>query len=134
MDLAKQITYFLLRLVSGFLLVQTGGLILFGWYGGMPGGAKVNLTSQTGIGGILEFFGGILIILGLSTRPVAFILSGMMAVAYWQFHFPNGNWPLQNQGMPAVLLCFIFLYLTAKGGGAWSLDTLIQGRRRPGRR
>ena len=134
MDLAKQITYFLLRVVSGFLLVQTGGLILFGWFGGMPGGAKVNLASETGIGGILEFFGGILIILGLSTRPVAFILSGMMAVAYWQFHFPNGNWPLQNQGMPAVLLCFIFLHMTAKGGGAWSLDTLIQGRRRPGRR
>ena len=133
MNLAKQIAYFLLRVVSGFTLVQTGGLILFGWFGGMPGGAKVVLMSQTGVGGILEFFGGILIILGLFTRPVAFILSGMMAVAYWQFHFPNGHWPVQNQGMPAVLLCFIFLYLAAKGGGAWSLDTLIRGRRRPSR-
>jgi putative oxidoreductase len=130
MQLAKEITYFLLRVVSGFLLMQTGGLILFGWFGGMPGGAKVALTSQTGIGGVLEFFGGILILLGLCTRPVAFILSGMMAVAYWQFHFwPSGGWPLQNQGTPAVLLCFIFLYMAAKGGGAWSLDALIKSRR-----
>jgi putative oxidoreductase len=129
MQRAKQIAYFLLRVVSGFLLVQTGGLILFGWFGGMPGGAKVNLMSQTGIGGILEFAGGILIVLGFFTRPVAFILSGMMAVAYWQFHFPNGRWPLQNQGMPAVLLSFIFLYMAAKGGGEWSLDALVRGRR-----
>jgi putative oxidoreductase len=85
--------------------------------------------SQTGIGGILEFFGGILILLGLFTRPVAFILSGMMAVAYWQFHYPNGHWPVQNQGMPAVLFCFIFLYIAAKGGDAWSLDALIRSRR-----
>ena len=129
MERAAQITYFLLRVVSGFLFIQAGGVILFGWFGGMPGGAKVNLMSQTGIGGILEFFGGILILLGLFTRPVAFILSGMMAVAYWQFHYPNGHWPLQNQGMPAVLLCFIFLYIAAKGGDAWSLDALIRSRR-----
>ena len=129
MQRAKQITYFLLRVVSGFLLMQTGGLILFGWFGGMPGGAKVNLMSQTGIGGILEFFGGILILVGLFTRPVAFILAGMMAVAYWQFHFPNGRWPLQNEGTPAVLLCFIFLYIAAKGAGAWGLDSLIRSRR-----
>jgi len=129
MNRAQKIAYFLLRVVSGFLIVQTGGVILFGWFGGMPGGARVNLMSQTGIGGILEFVGGILIMLGLFTRPVAFILSGTMAVAYWQFHFPNGRWPLQNQGMPAVLLCFIFLYLAAKGGGEWGLDTLLRGRR-----
>jgi putative oxidoreductase len=129
MQRAKEITYFLLRVVSGFLFIQSGGVILFGWFGGMPGGAKVNLISQTGIGGILEFFGGILILVGLFTRPVAFILSGMMAVAYWQFHFPNGRWPLQNQGMPAVLFCFIFLYMAAKGAGAWSLDALISSRR-----
>ena len=90
---------------------------------------KPPLMSQTGIGGILEFFGGILIMLGLFTRPVAFILSGMMAIAYWQFHFPSGHWPVQNQGMPAVLFCFIFLYMAAKGGGEWSLDTLIRRRR-----
>lgn len=129
MQQLKEITYFLLRIVSAFLLIQTGGLILFGWFGGMPGGAKVNLMTQTGIGGILEFFGGILLLLGLFTRPVAFILSGMMAVAYWQFHFPGGRWPLQNQGMPAVLLCFIYLYIAAKGAGPWSLDALIRNRR-----
>src|SRR5262249_53973273 len=116
---AVQATYLLLRVVSGFLLVQAGGLILFGWYGGLPDGQTVSLSSQTGIGGILEFLGGILIIFGLATRPVALVLSGMMAVAYWQFHAPLGRWPIQNNGMPAVLLCFIFLYIAARGAGQW---------------
>ncbi len=129
MNRAVQLTFFLLRVVAGFLFIQAGGLILFGWFGGMPGGERVRLMSQTGIGGVLEFFGGILIMLGLFTRPVAFILSGMMAVAYWQFHFPNGYWPVQNQGMPAVLFCFIFLYMAAKGGGDWSIDALIRRKR-----
>ena len=127
---AVQSTYFLLRVVAGFLFVQTGSLILFGWFGGMPGGEKVRWISQMGIGGALEFFGGILIMLGLFTRPVAFILSGMMAVAYWQFHAPNGAWPVQNQGMPAVLFCFIFLYMAVRGGGDWSLDALIRQKQR----
>lgn len=128
---AIQITFFLLRAVAGFLFCQSGGLILFGWFGGMPGQpSPPPLLSQTGIGGVLEFFGGIAIMLGLLTRPVSFILSGMMAVAYWQFHQPNGAWPIQNQGMPAVLFCFIFLYLAAQGGGDWSLDALIRNRRR----
>src|SRR6266700_3939808 len=129
MKQATQAAYLLLRVVAGFLIIQAGGLILFGWFGGMPGGERVRLLSQTGIGGILEFFGGILIMLGLFTRPVAFILSGMMAVAYWQFHFPNGHWPVQNQGMPAVLFCFIFLYMAAQGAGEWSVDGLIQRKR-----
>jgi len=127
---AVQSTYFLLRVVAGFLFVQAGSLILFGWFGGMPGGEKVRWISQMGIGGALEFFGGILIMLGLFTRPVAFILSGMMAVAYWQFHAPNGAWPVQNQGMPAVLFCFIFLYMAVRGGGDWSLDALIRQKQR----
>lgn len=129
MKRASDLTYFLLTWVVGLLFVQTGGLILFGWFGGMPGGEKVRLLSQTGIGGVLEFFGGILILLGLFMRPVAFILSGMMAVAYWQFHFPNGNWPVQNGGVPAVLFCFVFLYMAAKGAGEWSLDALIRRKR-----
>jgi putative oxidoreductase len=131
MERLKAITYFLLRVVSGFLLMQAGGLILFGWYGGMPEGEPLKLLSQTGIGGILEFFGGILIMIGLFTRPVAFISSGMMAVAYWQFHFPNGRWPIQNNGMPAVLLCFIFLHMLATGAGEWSLDALIRRKLAP---
>lgn len=131
MERAKQITFFLLRVVSGFLFCQAGGLILFGWFGGMPDqSSPPPLLSQVGIGGVLEFFGGIAIMLGLLTRPVAFILSGMMAVAYWQFHQPNGVWPVQNQGMPAVLFCFIFLFLAAQGGGACSLDALIRSRRK----
>ena len=130
MKRAIEVTYFLLRVVAGFLFMQSGAVILFGWYGGMPGASSPPpLMSQTGIGGILEFFGGILILLGLFTRPVAFILSGMMAVAYWQFHAPQGGWPLQNQGMPAVLFCFIFLYMAARGGGDWSLDALIRRKR-----
>ena len=129
---AAAVAYSLLRIVAGLLFIQTGGLILFGWFGGMPGqppGYTPPLASQTGIGGVLEFFGGIAIALGLLTRPVAFVLSGMMAVAYWQFHAPNGAWPVQNQGMPAILFCFIFLFLSAQGGGDWSLDALLRRRR-----
>jgi putative oxidoreductase len=130
MNRAVQVTYFLLRVVAGFLFYQAGGLILFGWFGGMPGEpSPPPLMSQTGIGGVLEFFGGIAIMLGLFTRPVAFILSGMMAVAYWQFHAPLGGWPVQNQGMPAVLFCFIFLYVAARGAGDWSLDALFRRKR-----
>ena len=72
--------------------------------------------------------GGLCILLGLFTRPAAFICSGMMAVAYWQFHAPNGIWPAQNHGMPAALLCFIFLYIAAEGGGPWSLDAQIRSK------
>ena len=121
------LSYLLLRVVAGLIFIQTGGLILFGWFGGMPGqspGHHLSLLSQTGIGGILEFFGGIAMVLGLFTRPVAFVLSGMMAVAYWQFHATHSPWPVLNQGMPAVLLCFIFLHFSAQGAGDWSLDAL----------
>jgi len=128
---AVEVTYFLLRVVAGLLFFQAGCVLIFGWFGGMPGqpGATAPLMSETGIGGALELFGGTLIMLGLLTRPVAFILSGEMAVAYWQFHAPHGGWPLQNQGVPAVLFCFIFLYMAAQGGGEWSLDALIRRRR-----
>jgi putative oxidoreductase len=131
MDRATQIAYFLLRVVTGLLFLQAGGMKLFGWFGGIPGmpGGTAPLMTQVGIGGILEFFGGLLILLGLFTRPVAFILSGEMAVAYWQFHAPNGAWPIQNHGEPAVLLCFIFLYMAARGGGDYSLDALLRRRR-----
>jgi putative oxidoreductase len=126
---AIQVTYFLFRVVAGLLFYQAGGMKLFGWFGGMPGGGTAPLMSQVGIGGVLEFFGGILIMLGCFTRPVAFILSGEMAVAYFQFHQPNGFWPIQNQGVPAVLFCFIFLYMAGRGGGDWSLDALIRRKR-----
>jgi putative oxidoreductase len=126
---AVQVTYCLLRVVAGLLFTHAGGMILFGWFGGMPGQASPPpLMSQTGIGGILEFFGGLAIILGLFTRPVAFVLSGMMAVAYWQFHAPQSPWPVQNQGMPAILFCFIYLYMAAQGAGNWSVDALLKHR------
>lgn len=126
-------SYLLLRVVAGLLFFQAGSLKVFGWFGGMPGqpGSTADFLSQAWIGGMLEVVGGPLILLGLLTRPVAFILSGEMAVAYWQFHAPGGAWPILNHGQPAVLLCFIFLYMAARGGGDWSLDALI--RRRSGK-
>jgi len=126
--LLSEAAYLLLRVVAGLLFLQAGGLKLFSWFGGMPGGMKLELLSQVGIGGILEFFGGLAILLGLFTRPVAFILSGEMAVAYWQFHAPGGTWPIVNHGEEAVLFCFIFLYMAAQGGGPWSLDALIKSQ------
>lgn len=127
-DRAVQITSFLLRVVAGLLFIQIGGLKLFGWFGGMPGGGTARLTSEVGVAGMLEFFGGIIIVLGLCTRPVAFILSGEMAVAYWQFHAPHAWSPVQNQGIPAVLFCFIYLFLAAYGAGGWSIDGIRKRR------
>jgi len=118
-----------LRIVCGLLFIPLGSMKLFAWPMGMPpDGSTAPLLSQTGIGGILEVAGGILLILGLFTRPVSFILSGEMAVAYFQFHAPAGFWPMMNQGQPAILFCFIFLYLSAAGAGPWSVDAL-RGRR-----
>jgi putative oxidoreductase len=92
-------------------------------------GAPAPMMSEAWIGGAMEFFGGIAIMLGLFTRPVAFILSGEMAVAYWQFHAPGGTWPIENHGELSVLFCFLFLYFAANGGGEWSLDALLQRKR-----
>ena len=114
----------LLRIVTALMFLQAGTVKLFGWPMAMPGGATVQLTSQVGIGGLLEFVGGMLLLVGLCTRPVAFVLSGEMAVAYFQFHAPQAFWPVVNQGQPAVLYCFIWLYFSAAGAGPWSLDAL----------
>jgi putative oxidoreductase len=117
MSRTVDVTATLLRVVAGLLFVQTGSVILFGWFGGMPGSpSPPPLLSQIGIGGVLEFLGGMAITLGLGTRPVALVLSGMMAVAYWQFHAPTSMWPVKNQGIPAILFCFIFLDMAARGG------------------
>ena len=131
MDKAKQITIFLLRVVAGFLFLQAGGMKLFDWFGGIPAehGGHPAMMSQIWIGGVLEFYGGIAVLTGLFTRPVAFILSGEMAVAYFQFHQPGGLWPIQNHGEPAVLLCFIFLFFAAHGAGGWSLDDFIRHKK-----
>ena len=108
---------FLLRVVSGLLFFQHGGQKLFGWFGG--GG---DLPTLMMVAGVLELVGGAAILLGLFTRPVAFILAGEMAVAYFMAHVPGGLWPIQNGGEPADLFCFIFLFFAAHGGGHWSLD------------
>jgi putative oxidoreductase len=113
-----------LRIVAAFLFIQYGSMKLFGWPVAMPGGRTAVLLTQVGIAGVLEVFGGGLLLLGLFTRPVAFLLSGEMAVAYFQVHAPQGLWPLVNQGLPAVLYCFIWLYFSAAGAGPWSLDAL----------
>ncbi len=131
MDRAKQITVFLLRVVSGLLFLQAGGMKLFDWFGGVPAafGGHPRLLSEVGIAGILEFYGGVAILIGLWTQPIAFLLSGEMAVAYFKAHQPQGTWPIQNHGEPAVFLCFIFLYFAAHGAGDWSLDAILQRKR-----
>ena len=111
-----------LRIVAALMFLQAGTMKLFGWPIGMPGGATAPLMSQVGIGALLEAVGGFLLLIGLFTRPVAFVLAGEMAVAYFQFHFPQGFWPIVNQGQPAVLYCFIWLYFSAAGAGPWSVD------------
>ena len=88
----------------------------------IPGGGTVPVLSQGGIGSILELVGGTFLLLGLFTRPIAFVLSGMMAVAYFQFHAPQSFWPMVNNGIPAILYCFVWLYISAAGPGPWSVD------------
>ncbi len=113
-----------LRIIAAFLFIQVGTAKLFGFPAAiMPGGGTAPFMSLVGIAGILEVFGGGLLFLGLFTRPVAFILAGEMAVAYFIGHAPQGFWPVLNQGTDAVLYCFVWLYFSAAGGGAWSLDT-----------
>lgn len=86
------------------------------------------LLSQIGVGGLLEVIGGMLMLLGLFTRPVAFILAGEMAVAYWQVHAPESAWPTMTGGVSAALYCFVWLYFSAVGAGPWSLDAVRSSR------
>jgi putative oxidoreductase len=123
------ITHALLRIFAGLIFICPGGMKLFGWFGGMPGGMK--LTPLLWVAGIIEVVGGTLIVFGLFTRIVAFIASGEMAVAFFMGHFPNGFFPIQNHGEGAVLLCFIFLFLWGNGPGAWSLDGQLAAARKP---
>ncbi len=115
-----------LRIVAAFLFVAHGTQKLFGFPAAGPN-APVPLISLLGVAGTLETGGGTLLLLGLFTRPVAFLLAGEMAVAYFLRHAPHGFWPLLNRGELPVLFCFLYLYLAAAGGGPWSLEAL-QGR------
>jgi len=119
-----------LRIVAAFIIVLSGTLKLFAFPTGMPpNGAAAQAFTEFWIAGILEAFGGTLLLLGLFTRPVAFVLSGEMAVAYFQFSFPISFWPVMNNGVPAALYCFLWLYLSAAGAGPWSLDAWREHRR-----
>jgi putative oxidoreductase len=118
-----------LRIVAGFLFFLSGTMKLFGFPEAATPMPPVPLWSEMGIAGILETFGGLAILLGGLTRPIAFVLSGEMAVAYFQAHAPRSFFPTVNEGVPAVLYCFLFLYLAFAGAGEWSLDALIARRR-----
>jgi putative oxidoreductase len=121
--------YFLsiLRVMVGFLFMQFGTAKLFAFPAAvMPDGGTAAAYSLVWFAAVLETFGGALILLGLLTRPVAFILSGQMAFAYFIGHAPGGLWPVLNQGHPAILFCFVFLYFSAAGGGPWGLDARIR--------
>ena len=110
-----------LRIMTGLLFIEHGTQKLFG-FPVAPSFGLPAAFSMLWIGAILESVGGLLIVLGLFTRPVAFLLAGEMAVAYFMFHAPRGFFPIVNAGEGAILYCFIFLYLAAAGAGAWSLD------------
>ena len=120
-------THALLRIGAGLLYMQHGLQKLFGMFGGMDGaGATVTLVSQMGFAGVLETFGGLLLVLGLLTRPVAFVLAVEMLVAFLQAHLPRGGVPLQNGGELPLLYMLVFLFFVAHGAGPASLDSRSQ--------
>lgn len=120
----------IMRIVTAFLFMQHGGQKLFGFPA--PQRAEFDLLTLSGVAGVLELFGGFLVLIGLFTRPTAFVLSGLMAFAYFIAHAPRDFWPIVNAGELAALYCFVFLYLSVAGGGTWSLDHILSGKRRVG--
>lgn len=113
----------LLRIVAGLLFLFHGTVKIFGFPPGAQPGQVPPLTLM-GVGGAIELVAGTLIMIGLFTRPAAFLAAGEMAVAYWMFHAPQNLYPVINQGDAAILYCFIFLFIAAAGPGAWSVDGL----------
>lgn len=112
-----------LRIIAAFLFIPFGSAKWFAFPAAiMPGGGTAPLGSLVWFASVIEVVGGGLLLLGLFTRPVAFLLAGEMAIAYFYGHAGNGFWPLLNQGLPAVFFCFTFLYVSAAGPGPWSLD------------
>ena len=118
------------RIVVAFLFMSVGTMKMFGF---PSRGATLGFdpTTQLGLSAIIEVFGGLLVLLGLGTRPAAFLMSGEMAVAYFQSYAPKAFFPVINGGAPAALFCWIFFYLAFAGGGPWSLDALVVGAGRP---
>ncbi|MGD1097650.1 MAG: DoxX family protein [Bryobacteraceae bacterium] len=122
----QRYTLSILRIIASFTFCLHGLVKVFGMFGGLGGhGASAPPWSLFWVAGVLEAGGGVLLLLGIFTRSVAFILCGEMAVAYFTQHFPQGFWPVSNGGELAVLYCFLFLYLFTAGPGHWSLDSLI---------
>jgi len=115
------------RIISAFLFMQHGAQKIFGF----PTEQRYpfELFSMSGVAGTLELFGGLLLLIGLFTRPVAFVLSGLMAFAYFIVHAPQDFWPLNNGGELATMFSFVFLYLAFAGGGSWSVDCLCKCKR-----
>ncbi len=113
------------RIVAGVVFITVGTMKMFGWPPSPVPMPPFNPMTEIGLAAILEVFGGLAIVLGLFTRPVAFVLAGEMAVAYFQGHAPASFFPTTNQGIPAILYCFLFLYLMVAGPGAWSIDAMI---------
>jgi len=114
-----------LRIVSALIFTLHGSQKILAF---PPTDQQPPLASLMGVGGLLELVGGVLLLLGLFTRPAAFVLSGMMAVAYWMFHAPGNLSPTLNGGDAAILYCFVFLYIFVAGPGPWSLDAMLRRR------
>src|SRR3954463_4644413 len=118
----------IMRIVTAFLFIQFGTAKLLALPAAiMPGGGTAPLASVPGIAGALEMVGGAFLLLGLFTRPVAFLLAGEMAGAFFMGPAPQGFWPVLNQGSPAILFCFLWLYFSSAGPGPWSLDAIRRG-------
>ena len=112
--------YALLRIVAGLVLLMHGTQKMFGWPLKFPMSLSTTFTAV----GVFEIIAGVMITIGLFASIFAFVASGMLAVGYFMVHQPAGTWPIQNGGEPAVLLCFIFLYIAAAGSGALSVDAM----------
>jgi putative oxidoreductase len=118
----SEVIFALLRVVAGLLFACHGAQKLFGAFGGQ----KMPIASMMGLAGIIELVGGLLIAVGLLTSWAAFVSSGEMAAAYFMAHAPRGFWPILNQGELAVVYCFLFLYVAARGAGRYSLDASLR--------
>ena len=123
--------YVLMRIFVGLLFSCNGARKLLGVFGGLDGaGAAAQFPAQYWFAGVIEFFCGILVAIGLFTGYAAFIASGEVAVAYFPNHFPKGFWPILNMGERAVFYCFTFLYIASRGAVRWGIDNLFRGSHR----
>lgn len=120
-----------LRIVAALIFMAHGTSKLLGFPATEMFAEPPPAFSLIWFAGVLELVGGALLVLGLFTRPVAFVLSGEMAIAYWMAHAPRSFYPIQNDGDAAILYCFVFLYIAAAGGGAWALDNLLFRKKAP---